>query len=485
MRRDDPRRRARRATFRGKPLADPARQRDRVSASDGPRAASAAQQERQGRARRTSPARAIWSSSGKCPADALLEGLDAAAPDLRQEILPSRGSHVTRHGCRSHDCLMTCSAPRQLLLVLLNAFFVASEFAMVKMRPTRLEQLVRERRRARAARAADLAAPRRVPAPPTSSASRSRRWPSAGSASRRSRALLEPRLAALGAWAASARTAIARGARASSSITALHTVIGEHAPKSLAIQRTEQVALCDGAPAARVLPVLWPAIWLLNDGSRTRFVRLFGLGPCGEEEMAHTSEELRMLLTRSPAGLDPDDAQHAGAHLRSAPPHRAPRDDACATTPRRCAPDMTHRRGGEDRRRRRLLALPGARRRRATGARLPAPARSLRGARAAGARRGSVAELLRKPIFARESTRWSGSGWRCRRGSRRWRSSRSDGGRVRRARDDGGSARGDRRRDPRRERRGGAAHPPARRRHRRRRRARAARRSGARRGHRR
>src|SRR6185369_6573352 len=44
--------------------------------------------------------------------------------------------------------------------------------------------------------------------------------------------------------------------------------------------------------------------WLLNTTANA-FIRLFGLQPAGKEEFAHTSEELRMLLARSPAGLDP------------------------------------------------------------------------------------------------------------------------------------------------------------------------------------
>ena len=49
---------------------------------------------------------------------------------------------------------------------------------------------------------------------------------------------------------------------------------------------------------------MWPVIWVLNSAANG-FVRLFGLQPAHEEEIAHTSEELRILLTRSPAGLDP------------------------------------------------------------------------------------------------------------------------------------------------------------------------------------
>jgi CBS domain containing-hemolysin-like protein len=49
---------------------------------------------------------------------------------------------------------------------------------------------------------------------------------------------------------------------------------------------------------------MWPFIWALNTMANG-FIRIFGLKPASEAEMAHTSEELRLLLTKSPAGLDP------------------------------------------------------------------------------------------------------------------------------------------------------------------------------------
>ena len=85
----------------------------------------------------------------------------------------------------------------------------------------------------------------------------------------------------------------------------LHTVVGEQAPKLLAIQRTEAVTLHAVRPLHVFYLMMWPAIWFLNTLANT-FVRLIGLRPGGEDEIAHTSEELRMLLARSPAGLDPE-----------------------------------------------------------------------------------------------------------------------------------------------------------------------------------
>lgn len=188
------------------------------------------------------------------------------------------------------------------LLVLLNAFFVASEFAIVKMRPTRLEQLVREGdARARLA----LHISQRLDAYLSANqlgitlASLGLGWIGEPAIAQ----LIEPLLAPLGTWSGFGAHAIAV-AIAFTVITALHTVIGELAPKSLAIQRTEKVTLWAARPLHAFFVLMWPVIWVLNSMANG-FVRLFGLRPAGEEEIAHTSEELRLLLTKSPAGLDP------------------------------------------------------------------------------------------------------------------------------------------------------------------------------------
>ncbi|MCC6555416.1 MAG: HlyC/CorC family transporter [Polyangiaceae bacterium] len=188
------------------------------------------------------------------------------------------------------------------VLVLLNAFFVASEFAIVKMRPTRLEQLVREGdARARLA----LRMSQRLDAYLSANqlgitlASLGLGWIGEPAIAHG----IEPLLSPLGGWAGAGAHGIAVGI-AFVVITALHTVIGELAPKSLAIQRTEEVTLIAARPLHFFFVLMWPIIWVLNSLANG-FVRLFGLRPAGEEEIAHTSEELRLLLTQSPAALDP------------------------------------------------------------------------------------------------------------------------------------------------------------------------------------
>ena len=188
------------------------------------------------------------------------------------------------------------------LLVLLNAFFVAAEFAIVKMRPTRLEQLVRggdSRAKLALKIISRLDAYLSANQLGITLASLALGWIGEPAIA----VLIEPALRPLGAWSGISAHGISV-ALALLVITALHTIVGEQAPKSLAISRTEQTTLFAARPLYLFYVVMWPFIWLLNT-SANAFVRLFGLKPAGEEEMAHTSEELRMLLASSPAGLDP------------------------------------------------------------------------------------------------------------------------------------------------------------------------------------
>lgn len=189
-----------------------------------------------------------------------------------------------------------------LLLVLLNAFFVASEFAIVKMRPTRLEQLIRE---GNSKAALALRISQRLDAYLSANqlgitlASLGLGWIGEPAVAH----LLEPYLGFMGRATTISAHTIAVGF-AFAVITALHTVVGELAPKTLAIQLTERVTLLTVWPLHVFYLLMWPVIWLLNTMANG-FVRLFGLKPASEAEMAHTSEELRMLLAQSPAGLDP------------------------------------------------------------------------------------------------------------------------------------------------------------------------------------
>jgi CBS domain containing-hemolysin-like protein len=82
-------------------------------------------------------------------------------------------------------------------------------------------------------------------------------------------------------------------------ITFLHIVMGELAPKYLAIQKSQQIALGVAGPLDAFYRISYPAIWLLDHSSRG-IMRFLGLSPVPEQELGYTQEELRLLLARSP-----------------------------------------------------------------------------------------------------------------------------------------------------------------------------------------
>jgi CBS domain containing-hemolysin-like protein len=189
-----------------------------------------------------------------------------------------------------------------MLLILANAFFVASEFAIVRIRPTRLEQLAAEgNTRARVA----LQITRRLDAYLSANqlgitlASIALGWIGEPAIY----ALIVRPLRATGSASVVTEHAIAT-VLAFFLVTSLHTVLGELVPKSFAIQRTEKLALLTARPLHFFFLAMWPIIWLLNAAANA-VVHAFGLGTARDADIAHTSEELRLLLTRNPVGLDP------------------------------------------------------------------------------------------------------------------------------------------------------------------------------------
>lgn len=81
-------------------------------------------------------------------------------------------------------------------------------------------------------------------------------------------------------------------------VTYLHVVIGELAPKTIAIQKAEVIALFVAKPLIFFYKVMYPFIWLLN-GSARLLIRLFGFKPEDTHEEAHSEEELRLILSES------------------------------------------------------------------------------------------------------------------------------------------------------------------------------------------
>jgi CBS domain containing-hemolysin-like protein len=84
-------------------------------------------------------------------------------------------------------------------------------------------------------------------------------------------------------------------------VTFLHMALGEQAPKSLAIRAPKVLALIT-APSLVILSYLFsPVIWLLNKASNLTLVVL-GLGQTSASELAHSEEELRLIVAESVAG---------------------------------------------------------------------------------------------------------------------------------------------------------------------------------------
>ena len=80
--------------------------------------------------------------------------------------------------------------------------------------------------------------------------------------------------------------------------TFLHVVVGELAPKTAAIQKAESITLSFAKPIMIFYKILYPFIWFLNGAARI-LVGMFGMKPASEHELSHTEEELRLLMTES------------------------------------------------------------------------------------------------------------------------------------------------------------------------------------------
>lgn len=81
-------------------------------------------------------------------------------------------------------------------------------------------------------------------------------------------------------------------------VTYIHVVIGELAPKSFAIQKAELISFAVAKPIIWFYRAMYPFIWVLN-GSANLLIRLFGLKPAKEHEEAHSEEEIQIILNDS------------------------------------------------------------------------------------------------------------------------------------------------------------------------------------------
>lgn len=84
-------------------------------------------------------------------------------------------------------------------------------------------------------------------------------------------------------------------------VTFLHMALGEQAPKTLAIRAPRFLALVTAPPLVIISYLFWPVIWLLNTASLLT-LRLLRLGRASSEELTHTEEEVRHILLESSEG---------------------------------------------------------------------------------------------------------------------------------------------------------------------------------------
>ncbi|MFV0415315.1 MAG: hemolysin family protein, partial [Chthoniobacterales bacterium] len=184
-----------------------------------------------------------------------------------------------------------------LFLVLLNGFFVASEFAIVKVRSSQLEALIEKgEKKAPFARKVTENLDAYLSATQLGITLASLGLGMAG----------EPFLAKMIApffykfgVANEILIHTVAVAIAFTIITYLHIILGELVPKSLAIQKSVPVTLWIAKPLHWFSVLLRPAIWLLNGNANALLRHALKIEPAGEHELAHTEEELRVILAES------------------------------------------------------------------------------------------------------------------------------------------------------------------------------------------
>ncbi|GGG13318.1 hemolysin family protein [Paenibacillus abyssi] len=181
------------------------------------------------------------------------------------------------------------------ILIVLTAFFVATEFAIVKLRPSRVDQMVLEGRK-------NAIAVQKVTTNLDGYLSACQLgititalglgWLGEPTVEK----LLHPLFAAMSLG--ENVTSLLSFGIAFASITYLHVVLGELAPKTVAIQKAELISVITAPLIIFFYKIMYPFIWILN-GSANKLVRLFGMGPASEHEEAHSEEEIRIILSES------------------------------------------------------------------------------------------------------------------------------------------------------------------------------------------
>jgi CBS domain containing-hemolysin-like protein len=184
-----------------------------------------------------------------------------------------------------------------VVLVGSNGFFVASEFSLVAVRRSRIDQLVNEGNAlAKRVKSAQQHLDSYIAATQLgiTLSSLALGWIGEPAVAH----LIEPLFVGLpDIWPQISAHAVAV-AIAFTFITTLHVVLGELVPKTIALQRSESTALTIAGPLGLFLFIFGPFINTLN-GLGNAIVRMIGMRPVGGHEAVHSEEELRLLVAAS------------------------------------------------------------------------------------------------------------------------------------------------------------------------------------------
>jgi len=186
-----------------------------------------------------------------------------------------------------------------LLLVFANGFFVAAEFAIVKVRSSQIVQRLKKGHR-RASLAKNIVEHLDAYLSATqlgiTLSSLGLGWVGEPLLAD----MLRGPLAGIGVIGERTVHALAFGI-SFGTLTFLHIILGELAPKSLAIRYPESTTFVVSAPLQLFYRVFQPAIWLLN-GSANFLLNLIGIPPSSARELLHSPEELEIIVTESAKG---------------------------------------------------------------------------------------------------------------------------------------------------------------------------------------
>ncbi|EIQ00710.1 CBS domain-containing protein [Opitutaceae bacterium TAV1] len=183
-----------------------------------------------------------------------------------------------------------------LILVAANGFFVAAEFALVKVRASQLQPMIKSggwRVKLAITATQKLDASLSATQLGITLASLGLGWVGEPFIAHR----IAPLLGHFGITSPATVSSVSF-AVAFAVITFLHIIFGELAPKSLAIQRPKAVSVFTAGPLMFFYVILFPFIWTLN-GTANLFLRWAGLDPAGEGEHAFSREELEYVLSHA------------------------------------------------------------------------------------------------------------------------------------------------------------------------------------------